>query len=138
MTALLSRVLIRLRRAMTAMVAASVGLDGEVRVDLRPLRGESRETQRAVRRAIREGCTDDPRVDLLARKTIGSLPRLRWAKYFFAALLVLSAALLIEHIHETGQVILRSAECALWIGAIALSIVNQRRHDGYRGLTGRP
>lgn len=123
--------------ALCGVTAAVVQL---VRGDtgLRSLRDESPETRRAVRRAIRDGRTDDARVDQLARWTIQKTPRVRWAKFLFGGLLVLSILQLIFSSHTAGQIVLHSAQAALWTVMIVLGIVNQRRLDGYRGLDGTP
>ena len=105
---------------------------------LRRMQGESRDTRRAVRRAIRDGHTDDLRIDQLAREVIRLTPRIRWAKYFFGSMLALSIALLFSSLNEPIQVIRHVSESALWIGFIVLNIVNERRLDGYRGLVHRP
>ena len=98
------------------------------------LRGESAETRRAVRRAIRNGQADDARVDRLVRQFIRVTPRVRWAKYFFGAMLALSIVQLVVGAHTTGEVISHLAQACLWVSLIVLSIVNQRRLDSYRGL----
>ena len=105
---------------------------------LKRMRGESRETRRAVRRAIRDGHTDNPRIDELAREVIRSSPRLRWAKYFFGLMLMLSVGLLMTDLVEMSQVVRHGLESTLWIGLIVLSIINERRLNGYRGLTRSP
>ncbi len=101
------------------------------------LRGLSPETRRAVRRAIRDGGTDDAEVDHLARQTIRLTPRIRWAKYFFGAMLAQSIVQLAVGPHTAGEMVLRSAQAGLWTSLAVLSIVNQRRLDGYRGLKDR-
>lgn len=102
------------------------------------LGGESPETRRAVRRAIRDGGTDDAGIDLLARRAIQATPSVRWAKYFFGVMLALSIARLIFGSHQVSQIALQVSQAALWTGLIVLSIVNQRRSDSYRGLTDDP
>ena len=102
-----------------------------------PLRDESPETRRAVWRAIRNGETDDAAVDRLARQTIRVTPRLRWARYFFGAMLALSVVRLIIGPHTTGEVTAHVAQAGLWSTLVALDIINQRRLDRYRGLTGK-
>jgi hypothetical protein len=98
------------------------------------LRGESAETRREVRRAIREGGTDDPRIDQLARRALRATSKVRRARYFFMALLAFSILLLIVGPDTPAQILLRSSHVALWTSAIGLSVVNQRRLDNYRGL----
>ncbi|WP_203834272.1 hypothetical protein [Winogradskya humida] len=102
------------------------------------LRGESVETRRAVRRAIRDGETDDARVDELARQTFRMIPRLRWARYFFAGMFVLSIILLAVGDHTAGDTVLRVSQALLWAGLIVLDGVNRRRRDNYRGLRPTP
>ena len=100
------------------------------------LKGESRETRRAVRRAIRDGGTDDPGIDRLARRVIRSAPRVGWAKYFFGVMLVMSVYLLVRRSDETLEVVQRVLQSALWTGLIVLIVVNERRLNAYRGLAG--
>ena len=102
------------------------------------LRGESAETRRAVRRAIRDGETGDARIDQLARRAIQSTPVVRWAKYFFGAMLVVSIVRLIIGSHRISQIAVQVSQAALWAGLIALHIVNQRRSSRYRGLNDDP
>jgi hypothetical protein len=103
-------------------------------VGLRPLRGQSAETRRAVRRAIRDGHTDDAEVDRLARQALRGTPRLRGARYFFAVMMALSIVLLAIGPYRATIVALRGSETLLWAVFIALNVVNQRRYDNYRGL----
>ena len=102
------------------------------------LRGESPETRRAVRRAIRNGETDDARVDQLARRAIRATPGVRWARYFFAAMVVFSIVRLVTGSHQISQIAVQLSYAALWTGLIVLNIVNQRRFDRYRGLNDKP
>ncbi|MCO8271341.1 hypothetical protein M1L60_12125 [Actinoplanes sp. TRM 88003] len=98
------------------------------------LPGEDRETRRAVRRAIRDGHTDDARIDQLARRILRSTPRVHWAPYFFATMLVLSIAVLIGVAFTGGKVALPASQILLWAALIALDAVNKRRAANYRGL----
>ncbi|BAL88202.1 hypothetical protein AMIS_29820 [Actinoplanes missouriensis 431] len=98
------------------------------------LRGESEETRRAVRRAIRDGYADDARVDHLARRALEAAVRPRWARYFFAAMLLLSIVLLAVGSHTVTDIAVRIGHVLLWSGLIALTVVNRRRLDDYRGL----
>jgi hypothetical protein len=98
------------------------------------LRGESTKTRRAVRRAIRDGDTDDARVDQLARRTLQATSRARWGRYLFATMLALSILLLAVGSHTVTDIALRASQVLLWSGLIVLNVVNQRRFDNYRGL----
>jgi hypothetical protein len=98
------------------------------------LRSESAETRRAVRQAMRDGETDDPHVDHLARRVLRAASRQRWARYFFGGMLALSVLLLAVGPYSVSNILLRSAQILLWSGLIALNVINQRRHDNYRGL----
>ena len=97
-------------------------------------RGESAETRRAVRRAIRDGETDDARVDQLARRALQVTSRPRWARYLFATMLALSIFLLAVGSHRVTDIAVRASQVLLWSGLILLNVVNQRRLDNYRGL----
>ncbi|MFI5931786.1 hypothetical protein [Actinoplanes sp. NPDC051494] len=96
-----------------------------------PLRGQGRETNRAVRRAIRAGGTDDPEIDRLAREVIRLTPRLRWGKYFYAGMLVLSLGLLVIDHDSTGDIVRHAGTSVLWVGLIVLTVVHERRLDNY-------
>jgi hypothetical protein len=98
------------------------------------LRGESAETRRAVRRAIRDGETDDARVDQLARRVLQVTSRRRWGRYLFATMLALSILLLAVGPHTVTDIAVRASHVLLWSGLIVLNVVNQRRSDNYRGL----
>jgi hypothetical protein len=99
------------------------------------LRGESRETRRAVRRAILDGGTDDPDVDRLARRALGRAPNGRGMLYLFGTLLVIALLLLLfVGPYTPGRIALRCCQVLLWSGAIALNLVNRRRLLNYRGL----
>jgi hypothetical protein len=116
------------------VLAIAVGWSARGNRGFGRLRGESPETRRAVWRAIRDGETDDARVDRLARQVIRATPRVRWAKAFFGMMVALSIVQLVVGPHTTGEIILHLAQAGIWASLTAVSIVNQRRYDSYRGL----
>lgn len=107
-------------------------------IGLGQLRNESPETRRAVRRAIRDGATDDARIDRLTRQVIRATPSVRWTKYLFGILVVLPLGRLVFGSPTTSDVILLLSQAALWTLAIVVTIVNERRVDRYRGLIDKP
>jgi hypothetical protein len=92
-----------------------------------------RDTRKAVQRALRVGHTDDPRIDQATRALIARSPRMRWAPYLYGVLAVFSLLLLISA-SGTWQYVRHAATMALWIGLAAMSVVQRRRLEGYRGL----
>jgi hypothetical protein len=92
-----------------------------------------RETRKAVQHALRVGHTDDPRIDQQTRDLIARSPRMRWAPYLYAVLALLSLLLLISA-SGTWQYVRHAATMALWIGLAAMSVVQRRRLESYRGL----
>ncbi|GIF38635.1 hypothetical protein [Actinoplanes xinjiangensis] len=121
-----------------ALILCGVGVTimqlrpGETGIGL--LRGGNAETRRAVRRAIREGETEDPGVDRLARAALQAMVPPRWARYLFATMLALAVLLLATGSHTVTDIAVRTSQVLLWSGLLVLNVVNQRRFDNYRGL----
>jgi len=103
------------------------------RVSRSPLRGADRETRHAVRRAIRTGEADDPRIAALTREVALSWPRVRWAPWGFGLLLAFEVFLVVVHIVD------RDADGWLNVAVIAYLVFlwvvyqrHQRRLDRFR------
>lgn len=102
------------------------------------LPGQDRRTIRAVRRAIRDGGTNDPRVNALARQVVRSTPRWRWPRYFYALMLAIALARLAFTARMLIEVALQVAFVALFVGLLVSIEVHNRRLANYRGLPASP
>lgn len=96
--------------------------------------GADTATRRAVRQALRDGQTDNSRVDLLARDLIAHTPRQAWVPYLLAGLALLSLVWLLLGGWELEDVIPAVVTIPIYV---VLAVSYQRHHRrlrGYRGL----
>jgi hypothetical protein len=91
-------------------------------------------TRRTVERALRDGHTDDPRVDVLVRDLIAHDPSPPWLPWTFAGLAVLQLALLLPGDLSTEDLV-RTLLTVPWFALVAwLGWRRRRRMLQYRGL----
>ncbi|MFI6762534.1 hypothetical protein ACIBF5_25710 [Micromonospora sp. NPDC050417] len=118
----------------TAGLLAAAWLVQRQHVDPPLVTGADAETRRAVRRAIRTGNTDDPRIDLLTRDLIAHSPREAAVPYLLGGLALIALLLLVLSDWDTEDIVrgLLTAPCL--VVAAFLVRVRQRRLRDYRGL----
>lgn len=108
------------------------------RMDPPLMLGADRNTQRAVRRAVRDGHAADPDIDLLAQDLVNRSSRSFLPSYLyvgFAAFFVVLAALA----DTDGWELVRSVTlAAMCLTAAAAFYLHQRRLRRYRGRAGQP
>ncbi|MFK3981850.1 hypothetical protein ACI2K4_15925 [Micromonospora sp. NPDC050397] len=96
--------------------------------------GADSATRRAVRQALRDGQTDNPRVDLLARDLIEHTPRHAWVPYLLGGLALLSLVRLLLGDWEAEDIVPGVVTIPIYV---VLAVAYQRHHRrlrGYRGL----
>ncbi|WP_189077485.1 hypothetical protein [Mangrovihabitans endophyticus] len=99
------------------------------------LHGEDPQTRRAVQQAIRDGGTDDPRIDRLARRSLRSPAGTRWVLYLLGAMMLLSVVLTAVGPYTAEKIVLHLSQIALWATFIAMNLLIRRRRNEYRGLS---
>ncbi|MGI5212410.1 hypothetical protein [Plantactinospora sp. CA-290183] len=109
---------------------------GRRRIDPPLVEGSDPATRRAVRRALRDGHTDDPRVDELAHDLIARNLPAGWVPLFCAGLAVLSLMMLLLGDRDPGD-IARTVVTVPLAGIAGYQSWRQRRRmQDYRGLSG--